>query len=173
MTGLAPMPAQDPALARLLSQMADIHEPSPIGFWPPAPGWIALGVILFIAVALLAYLLIRRYRRNAYRRFALARWRAIEPGSAQAQTEAALSLLKRICHHAYPDRKTDVNRLDAQAFGRWLNQLPKGPWFDEANLAQFAAFYGPEQEPPSAATAAAVERFIRQHPSVLKAHYRV
>ncbi|MGB4246521.1 MAG: DUF4381 family protein, partial [Pseudohongiellaceae bacterium] len=31
-----------------LSQLADIHLPEPIGFWPPAPGWWVLLVLLLV-----------------------------------------------------------------------------------------------------------------------------
>lgn len=40
-----------------LSQLADIHLPEPIGFWPPAPGWWVL-LVLLIVVAFVFY---RRY----------------------------------------------------------------------------------------------------------------
>ncbi|MDP1931480.1 MAG: DUF4381 domain-containing protein [Gammaproteobacteria bacterium] len=37
-----------------LSQLADIHLPEPIGFWPPAPGWWVL-LILFAILCVVFY----------------------------------------------------------------------------------------------------------------------
>ena len=45
------MPAPNP-----LDQLADIHLPDPVSWWPLAPGWwmlLGLAVSIFIAVALL------------------------------------------------------------------------------------------------------------------------
>ncbi len=37
----------------LLAQLADIHLPGAISYWPPAPGWWILALIALIALALL------------------------------------------------------------------------------------------------------------------------
>ncbi|MFK7864056.1 MAG: DUF4381 domain-containing protein [Pseudohongiellaceae bacterium] len=42
----------------LLAQLADIHLPEPVSFWPPAPGWWVLALLLLIA----AIWLIRKVR---------------------------------------------------------------------------------------------------------------
>jgi hypothetical protein len=39
--------------AELLAQLADIHLPPPVSFWPPAPGW---WVLAFVVLALLIWL---------------------------------------------------------------------------------------------------------------------
>jgi len=43
--------------ANPLSQLADIHLPEPVGFWPPAPGWW----ILFFLLCAVLYWAGRRY----------------------------------------------------------------------------------------------------------------
>jgi hypothetical protein len=35
----------------LLAQLADIHLPEPVSFWPPAPGWWILALLLLIMTA--------------------------------------------------------------------------------------------------------------------------
>lgn len=61
------MPEQD-----LLEKLRDIHLPAPVSWWPLAPGWYLLALILL----LLLYVVIRQIkqtrRRNAPKREALA-----------------------------------------------------------------------------------------------------
>ena len=42
--------------AELLEQLADIHLPGPVSFWPPAPGWWLLALLV---IALLVWLTIK------------------------------------------------------------------------------------------------------------------
>ncbi len=37
----------------LLAQLADIHLPEPVSFWPPAPGWWVLALLLLIGLVYL------------------------------------------------------------------------------------------------------------------------
>lgn len=49
----------------LLSQLADIHLPQQVSYWPPAPGWWVLAVLLLIgAFFLVRKLLAVRSKRN-------------------------------------------------------------------------------------------------------------
>ena len=61
------MNPQDP-----LANLHPLREPELIGWWPLAPGWWILIVIALLCLGALIYLLIRRSRRNAYRRLALS-----------------------------------------------------------------------------------------------------
>jgi hypothetical protein len=83
-----------------LAQLRDIHLPAPIGWWPPAPGWWLLG-LLVLAVLATAGLLLRRYlRRNRYRRAALRELRILAATRAEYRTREAVEqiaiLLRRV-----------------------------------------------------------------------------
>ena len=48
--------------------LRDIHAAAAPGFWPPAPGWWVLGVVVLLACVLLAYQGYRRYHAWRHRR---------------------------------------------------------------------------------------------------------
>ncbi len=56
----------------LLSQLADIHLPEPVSFWPPAPGWWVLALLLLIAAVLAWRSYSRAHARAEVRRRAIA-----------------------------------------------------------------------------------------------------
>lgn len=95
------MMEQDP-----LSQLQDIHLPEPGGFWPPAPGWWALAVLLLLALALLAWWAIRKHRRNRWLVQALAEVdRMAVEGTRDTDWFRRLNqLLKRSARVRYPER---------------------------------------------------------------------
>lgn len=99
------MNPQDP-----LASLHPLREPPPISWWPPAPGWWLLAALLLVALATLAWYLLRRYRANAYRRQALAQLAQLEAQYRQRQDElqflaATNALLKSVALVAYPRRE--------------------------------------------------------------------
>jgi hypothetical protein len=52
----------------LLSRLRDIHLPTAISWWPPAPGWWVVAGLLVIILAGSTLLLLRRWQAGQYRR---------------------------------------------------------------------------------------------------------
>ncbi|MDX1756643.1 MAG: DUF4381 domain-containing protein [Marinobacter sp.] len=103
-----------------MSQLRDIHLPEPGGFWPPAPGWWALALIVMVLVTVLAIWLVRKHRRNRWIALALAELDAL---AEQQRRDTAWfvrlnELLKRSARHRYPDRVPEA--LSGQS---WIDFL--------------------------------------------------
>jgi hypothetical protein len=101
---------QDPAD---LSRLNDIVAPPPVPWWPPAPGWWLLGAALLAVIATLSWAALLHYRRNAYRRAALAEIDAIGKVNDPASAAALSAVLKRVALVAYP--RSDVASLTGLA----------------------------------------------------------
>lgn len=90
-----------------LAQLRDIHLPAEPTWWPPAPGWWLLALLVLGLLACLGWRILQILRSRRYRRIAereLQRLAAAVPGPQQpAQINA---LLKRTAMAAYPDRPT-------------------------------------------------------------------
>ena len=52
----------------LLSQLRDIHTAAPVPWWPPAPGWWILGLLLLVLLVWLGRRILARYRVYQRRR---------------------------------------------------------------------------------------------------------
>jgi hypothetical protein len=81
----------------LLSQLRDIHSAAPVSWWPPAPGWWVLGLLLLVLLAWLGRRVVARYRVHQRRRQMLG-WidhlnTNVDP---QNNPQAYLSTLNRI-----------------------------------------------------------------------------
>ena len=85
-----------------LSHLADIAMPLPVPWWPPAPGWWILAAAFLAALAILATMAVRRYRRNAYRRAALAELAAINVADPTSGVSISAGT-KRVALVAIPD----------------------------------------------------------------------
>ncbi len=55
----------------LLAQLADIHLPAEVSFWPPAPGWWILTALLFIAAGIAARKLYEKAEQRKACQYAL------------------------------------------------------------------------------------------------------
>ncbi|MEM8955610.1 MAG: DUF4381 domain-containing protein [Verrucomicrobiota bacterium] len=102
-----------------LENLRDLVTPPPAPWWPPAPGWFALGAIVFAAALFLALRAYRHYRQNAYRRQAL---RELETTDSPQEIAA---LLKRTALAAYPRSK--VASLSGSAWTDWLTTTSNTP----------------------------------------------
>ena len=52
----------------LLEQLKDVHLPPPISWWPPAPGWWLVAVLILVSLLGLGRYLIRRHRAQLFSR---------------------------------------------------------------------------------------------------------
>lgn len=114
---MSPATGSDP-----LAELRGIHLPDPVGFWPPAPGWWALGALV-LALAVGAWLWTRRRRRNVARH-ALRELDAlaIAPGMGDLQSlaTAVSALLRRVALLRYG--RTRVASLHGRAWQDFLSE---------------------------------------------------
>jgi phosphatidylglycerophosphate synthase len=97
-----------------LDNLRDIVQPSAVSWWPLAPGWWFVIVVVAIAAAVVAFRSWQAWHANAYRRAALH-----ELNTATSVAEIA-ELLKRTALCAYP--RGQVASLSGSAWSRWLGQ---------------------------------------------------
>lgn len=148
-----------------LAQLHPLREPALLGWWPLAPGWWLLLVLLLIAFGFGAWLLYTRHRRNAYRRLALGKLDLLarqheQSGDVSLTVSAINALLKSVALRAYPRR--DIASLSGEAWLEFLGQSsPKGPTFEPGVLeSQY------RQQPGDidiAALTRAAQHWIRRH----------
>ena len=100
----------------LLEQLADIHLPTEISYWPPAPGWWILSILVVIGVIYLlkSYLARRHLQRvvkaalteldNCYDNFSRASGDKIKESKLRYVNEVN-SVLRRVALVHYPQSK--------------------------------------------------------------------
>jgi hypothetical protein len=97
-------PYEGLTLPQLLDLMHDLVRPEPIAWTPQTVGWAVVAVWLVAVTAALIWHRIKVWRRDRYRREALAELRLISAQQAlspQAMASAIATLLKRTAIAAY------------------------------------------------------------------------
>lgn len=118
------MPKTDP-----LAQLKDIHLPDPVGWWPLAPGWYLLMILIVLLISIGIYKLYQRYLN------ARAKHRALdllnkyqeyyEKDNNAALASARISeLLRRVALVYYP--REEVASLHGEAWVDFLSRTVKG-----------------------------------------------
>jgi hypothetical protein len=93
--------------------MHDIVVSEPVSWWPLAPGWYVLMLILALALIWLGVKYWRKWRAHQYRRDALLELKEISPRHLPA-------LVKRVCLSAWP--RDEVANLSGDAWLKFLDQ---------------------------------------------------
>ena len=147
-----------------LSQLRDIHVPAPVSWWPPAPGWWALLVVLLIAIGL-GYMLYRRRRRNLWRGGALAELARLRDAAPERQLREVSVLLRRVAISRFP--RHDVAALTGEAWLAFLDHsLGDGKAFQsEAGRVLLSGPYASNIEVDTASLLILCERWIKQLPA--------
>lgn len=142
---------QDQAInpgAGLIDQLLDIHNVAEPSFWPPAPGWWVLGVLLLGLLLLVLVRLIRKMRVRMRRRQLLGELeglaKSFDPNAQPADYLAALNRFFRgIALRAFPD--SGCGRLEGDA---WVSFI-RGRLDSASDLSGLEVLEtGPYQERP-------------------------
>ena len=98
-----------------LAQLRDIHLPETGGFWPPAPGWWVLMLILLALVAAGIWLARRRRQKNRWLDLARTELAMIEKQASRDPAWFAQlnTLLKQSARERYPDQHPEAMSGDA------------------------------------------------------------
>ncbi len=115
----------------ILKGIEEIHFSEPVAWFPEAPGWYGLGVLLLLWICRVLANYLFRWRRNRYRRVALAHLAQLEEKINSNPVDAVSplpELLKATALKAYPREivapltgKNWLNFLDAQYNGPTFN----------------------------------------------------
>ncbi len=101
-----------------LSNLRDIVTAPPVSWWPLAPGWWFVISLAIFAALVIAYQRWARWRRNAYRRAAIAEL-------LNASDDAAVSeILKRAAISGYG---RGVGSLAGERWCKWLSESAEEP----------------------------------------------
>lgn len=118
-----------------LNRLHDLSMPPEIPWWPPAPGWYFLLMVLFALLGYFAWKSWRIWQGNAWRREALA--------SLQSATNAtAVAVILRRCGLVVEPRD-DVAALSGNAWIDWLSEHSVVVLEDEVRDQLIYGVYGP------------------------------
>lgn len=165
-----------------LSELADIHLPAEVSFWPPAPGWWVVAVLVLAALAYGGFLLYRRWQRQQKLDMALMEIQQVhklysswQQSSADDTGTAGITLLhgcnsvlKRVALVHYPEQ--EVASLNGPAWLRFLDRTGNTDAFTNGHgrVLGDGAYRRSWQ-----ADAVAAEALVQESQSWIKRQYRL
>jgi hypothetical protein len=154
----------------ILKGIEEIHFSEPVAWLPEAPGWYGLGVLLLLWICRILARSFYRWRRNRYRRIALAHLAQLEDKINSNPVDAVSplpELLKATALKAYS------REIVAPLTGKnWLNFLDaqyNGPTFnDDLGRQLISIAYQPVEKwtidaPTARSLIKRVKRWLRHH----------
>ncbi|KTD22740.1 Uncharacterised protein [Legionella lansingensis] len=122
--------------SQLLKQLHDIHLPHVVGWWPLAPGWYVLLVVVVFVAAMLTYLGYRRHanlrpKKEALRLLASYEKEYMQEKNSQLSSIKISELLRRVALVYFP--RSQVAGVQGRRWLDFLNATAKGVNFDEVS----------------------------------------
>lgn len=116
-----------------LAQLKDIHLPASIAWWPLAPGWYAVFLLVLVFLAGLAFFVYRRYLNSRAKKQALVLLENYaqhydKEHNGQVTSARISELLKRVALVYFP--REQVASMHGQEWIDFLNQTGKGLDFE-------------------------------------------
>jgi cbb3-type cytochrome oxidase subunit 3 len=111
-------------LVELFDLLESVPEPAPVSMMPQTAGWLWLALLCLVLLAGVVWVLMRRWRENAYRRQAL-----LELKNTTEQSDV-VALLRRTALAAYP--RKDVASLHGPDWLAFLDDTYQGSAFSSA-----------------------------------------
>ena len=146
-----------------LQNLNDIVAPAPVAWWPPAPGWYALAVLLLLLLTWWGFRGLRSWPQGRYRREALQSLKGISESGPLAAA-ALPDLLKRVALSAWP--REEIAGLVGHEWHRFLDRAAGTDRFEgEAGRRLEQAAYAPDRlaEDDFRDLCADVDWWIRHH----------
>nr|WP_319387401.1 DUF4381 domain-containing protein [uncultured Roseibium sp.] len=142
-------------LAELIELLEPVPEPAPISMAPQTMGWVWLGLVLLLLCAALTRILVQRWRRDAYRRAALA-----ELGTSAQDASSLARLVRRTALAAYP--RSAVASLFGNSWLTFLDDAYGGSGFSNGpgKVLSTAPY---QQEPAGEPLRLLVKEWIKRH----------
>lgn len=137
------------ALEPALAQLRDIHLPSGIGWWPLAPGWYLLAILVTILLWMIIYA-IKRHRSHGQAKRQALKLLMTYQRDYLARPEVSFNaarvseLLKRVSLAYFPRQR--VASLQGDAWIGFLNETSKGLDFKRVEPALLVAPYQPAMQ---------------------------
>ncbi|KTD19803.1 DUF4381 domain-containing protein [Legionella londiniensis] len=153
------------ANSEALTHLRDIHLPPPVGWWPLAPGWYVLALILLLMLFFFLICLYRAYCYGQAKRQALkllAKYKKLHQEEQNSQlTSARISeLLRRVALVYYP--RSQVASLKGDDWLSFLQSTAKQVDFNEVREELLILPYQARQERDLEGLFKAAEIWIRQ-----------
>ncbi|MGQ3889201.1 DUF4381 domain-containing protein [Legionella sp. CNM-1927-20] len=113
---------------QVLAKLHDIHLPSSIGWWPLAPGWYILTVLILLIISLLVTIAYRqrqyaRAKRQACQLLDNYEQEYLRNGDVSATCAKISELLRRVALVYFP--RQDVASLQGEDWINFLNKTSK------------------------------------------------
>lgn len=116
-------------------EIGTLIEPEPVQFTWEAPGWYVLGVMLFVVTVVITILIVRHYRRNRYRREAIA-W----------LVNRQKDLMDQPPHMIVYDATMLMKRIVISRYGRRYAAARGGEWITFLNTCCRRDLFSPQDD---------------------------